>query len=242
MVLSQSGFINGKFTTHKSLCLLHTIGILEQLREVVELSGDVGMIPVEIGFHEVQSAAHQNLCLLQMIRILEQQCEVIERSGNPGFAFYMARFLPGYDLAKQTLCLGEAIAVLIQLRQLKSPSYNMRQKVWAGWAPGFPESGFLFAETEEFLLVRETVDHVMTGEGLQLGPFQGRIIGKEFELVAPVAPEVRGVAGQPGEGIFGDPKDNGAVKTFPGFAGTVEDAEGGGHFTFKKECWIPAPQ
>ena len=76
--------INRQRPPHQRLGLLQPVRGLQQLREVVEVAGDIGMLRPVAFLINRQRSPHQRLGLLQPVRGLQQLREVVEGGGDIG--------------------------------------------------------------------------------------------------------------------------------------------------------------
>ena len=94
------------------------VGGLQEMRQIVEVSGHVGMIGTEALLVDGERAAHQRLGLRKPVRGLKQQRQIVEVSGHIGMIGAEALLVDGERAAHQRLRLGEPVRGLKQLRQI----------------------------------------------------------------------------------------------------------------------------
>ena len=67
MLLAEAGLVDGQRSAHQRLRLGQAVGGLEQLGQIIEVDGDIGVILAVAGLVNRQRAAHQRLGLGQAI-------------------------------------------------------------------------------------------------------------------------------------------------------------------------------
>ncbi len=118
MIGAEAGPGDREGAAHQRLGLGEAVRGLEQLGEVVEADGDVGVIGAEAGLGDREGAAHQRLGLREAVRGLEQQGEVVEVAGDCGVIGAEARLVGREGAAHQRLGLREAVRGLQQLGEV----------------------------------------------------------------------------------------------------------------------------
>ena len=84
MVGAEALLVDGQRAAHQRLGLGQPVGGLQQLRQVVEVGGDVGMVGAEALLVDGERAAHQRLGLGQPVGGLQQLRQVVEADGDVG--------------------------------------------------------------------------------------------------------------------------------------------------------------
>jgi hypothetical protein len=109
MLVTQRGPKDRQRPAHQRLGLRQTVRVLQQLRQVVEVDGNVGVICSEGPLVDGQRSAYQRLGLDQTVRGLEQLSQVDERDGNVGVVSSVELLVNRQRAAYQRFSLGRPI-------------------------------------------------------------------------------------------------------------------------------------
>ena len=78
MIGAEAFLVDGERAAHQGLGLRKTVRGLKQLRQIVEVSGHIGMIGAEAFLVDGERAAHQGLGLGKTVRGLKQLRQIVE--------------------------------------------------------------------------------------------------------------------------------------------------------------------
>ncbi len=98
--------MDGHDPAHERLGLREAVGILEQPSEVVEGTGEYGMVLAEGGLVDGEGSAKDRLGLGEAVGVLKQLGEVVEASGDGGMLLTEGGLGNGKSLAVKRLCGG----------------------------------------------------------------------------------------------------------------------------------------
>ena len=95
MLRTEGAFVDLKRTLHERLGLFETIGVLEESSEIVEVSGDIGVLRTEGAFVDLKRTSCERLGLFEAIGGFEELSEIVEN-----------RTFPVCELMFLDFCLG----------------------------------------------------------------------------------------------------------------------------------------
>ena len=118
VVLAEALLINLQRPAHERFRLRQPVGVLKQLRQIVEVSGDVRVVLAEALLINHERAAHERFCLRQPVGGLKQLSQIVEVSGNVRVVLAEALLINLQRPAHERLRLRQPVGGQKQLRQI----------------------------------------------------------------------------------------------------------------------------
>ena len=110
MLRPETFLSNLQCVPHQRLRFLEAVGCLQQLRQIVEADGDVGMLRPETSFINFQCPPHQRLRFLAAVGRLQQLRQIVEADGDVGMLRPETSFINFQCAPHQRLRFLEAVA------------------------------------------------------------------------------------------------------------------------------------